>query len=148
MVAWEKTEKERGRKRNHCWTAERTTQAGTPAVKTSNHMRKSKRFLRVPLFHLLNFYNLVDCQALGSTNTSFVPEGRDRQKDREQDSWLNHPSHPQRSAFMTRLPLEKEDSLCIACVLPWIDMFNAFGTHTQPGLHCSGVRDLSVVLWF
>lgn len=60
MVAysWEKTEKkkkkkkkekemrdskkERKKERNQCW-AERAMQPGTPAVKTSNHMRRSKK---------------------------------------------------------------------------------------------------------
>lgn len=120
MVAytWEKTkkkERKESEERNDCWTAERTMQPGTPAVKTSNHMRKSKRFLRVPLLHLLNFYNLVDCQALGSTSTfhaiatpwSRKTEGRDRQKDREWDCWLNHPSHPQRSAFITSVCFQR-----------------------------------------
>lgn len=123
------SKKERKRKeteeRNHCWTAEWTMQPGTPAVKTSNHMRKSKRFLRVPLLHLLNFYNLVGCQALGSTNTSHAiatpwsrkTEGRDRQKDREQDCWLNHPPHPQLSAFMTSVCFQRRWwPLYCACV--------------------------------
>lgn len=57
-------------------------QPSVPAVKTSNHMRKSKRFLRVPLLHLLNFYNLVDCHTLGS-RVGLMPlllSGREKQK--------------------------------------------------------------------
>lgn len=77
---------------------------GTPAVKTSNHMRKSKRFLRVPLLDLLNFYNLVGCQAVGSIDTFHAmpllsPEKQKRERESKQDCWLNHPSHSQHSCF-------------------------------------------------
>lgn len=96
-------ETKKGRKnkeKNYCRTAEQPTLPGqaSPAVKTSNHMRKSKRFLRVPFLHLLNFYNLVCCQALGSKNTfratATLRSRKTEKRDNEQDGWLNHPPHP------------------------------------------------------
>ena len=81
-----KKERERERERNNCWTVERAMQPGAPAVKTSNHMRKSKRFLRVPLLHLLNFYNLVDCQALGSSSTFRAIAAPRLQKNRKRET--------------------------------------------------------------
>lgn len=81
-------ERKESKERNECWTAERTLQPGTPAVKTSNHMRRAKRFLHGPLLHLVNFYSLVDCQALGSTKTFHAtPWSRIKKTDGKKDCW-------------------------------------------------------------
>lgn len=86
---------------------------GTPAVKTSNHMRKSKRFLRVPLLDLLNFYNLVGCQAVGSIDTFHAmpllsPEKQKRERERASKTagWIILLTHST-LAFMTYVCFQK-----------------------------------------
>lgn len=127
MVAysWENTEKKGEEKKK-----KREKSAGllsgpcTPAVKTSNHMRKSKRFLRVPLLHLLNFYNLVGCQALGSINTFHAiatPWSRKTERrDSEQDCCLNHSA-----VFLWPLSAFRKDDgiVCLCAFRLHIDAF-------------------------
>lgn len=98
-------------------------------------MRRTKRFLHGPLLHLVNFYSLVDCQALGSTNTFHAtPWSRIKKTDGKKDCWWI-----QLSAFKGSVCFLDCVFVCEAddYVPPQIDAF-IMKPHTGPahGLFC------------
>lgn len=128
------------------------------AVKTSNHIRESKRFLRVPLLHLLNFYNLVDCQTLGSTSGFHaIAAAGSRKTEGEMENGTAGWIIP--LCFYEPSARRNGDSLCTVCVAhdcttadSHVYHVTTYGTHTQPGLHPSYVNDrpafsLVVTFW-